>query len=161
MTYFSSPAKVITLHSKRKRTIVLRWSEKLRRAKFARTFGARTHRAEILERVNSGTMSVGEIYFYGVVAYSLRGFRARLRLKHRQHARRNRPRSSRGRWNFGGFFRALVTACGARTVLAQINKIVMAGMAVRPCNVHTRACGHVNFHVGWLLTGVEWSGHFS
>src|SRR5580693_3220077 len=103
-------------------------------------------------------MSVGEIYFYGVMADSLRSFRARLRLEHRQDAGWNWSRCSRRRWNFGGFFRALVTARGARTVLAQINKIVMAGMAVRPCNVHTRACGHVNFHVGWLLTGVEWSG---
>jgi hypothetical protein len=53
MTYFSSPVKVITLHSEGKRTIVLRWSEKLRRAKFARAFRAGTHRAQIIERVNS------------------------------------------------------------------------------------------------------------
>jgi hypothetical protein len=104
-------------------------------------------------------MSIGKIYFYGVMADGLRGFCARLWLVHWQNAGWNRARRAGRGGNFRGLFCALIAACGAGTILAQINKIVMAGVIVRPDDVHTFASGDVNFHVGGFLAGVEWSRH--
>lgn len=129
-------------------------------AEFACAEFAGAHGTEIIEAVNSRGMSVREIYFYGVVSDGLSAARAGFWFVHRQNAGRHWCRSSCRRWNFGRFFRALISACGARTIFAQINKIVVAGVAVRPDNVHTRAGGDVNLHVGGFLTRIEWSGHF-
>jgi hypothetical protein len=134
--------------------------EDLNRAKFVRAFGAGAHGAKKIECINSGTMSVGKIYFYSVVADGLSGFRTWLRLEHWQDAGWNRPACSCRCWNFRGLFCSLVAASGAWTIFAQINKVVMAGVAVGPSDVHTRAGGDVNFHVGGFFASVEWRGHF-
>jgi len=42
--------------------------------------------------------------------------------------------------------RALVFAIGARAVIAQVQEIEVAAVAIGPGNIHTRAGGHVNPH---------------
>jgi hypothetical protein len=128
-------------------------------AEIARAGFAGTHGAEIVEAEDAGGMSVGEFNFYGVVADGLSGARAGLRLVERQNAGCRWFGGTRRCCGFGGFFGALVSTRGAGTIFAQINKIEVAGMAVGPRNIHTRAGGDVNFHVGGLLAGVEWGRH--
>src|SRR5207248_11312403 len=91
----------------------------------------------------------------GEFAYLCGGLRARLRFEHWQHRRRSRSRCERLE---GRLLGALVVAGGARAFVAQVRKIVVAGMSVSPGDVHARAARYVNFDAERLFPGIEGSG---
>jgi len=92
-----------------------------------------------------------------VIPYLRSGLSARLGLEHGQRRRRCHSRGE----GFESFFLAtLVVAGRAGTLVAQIRKIVMAGVAVSPGDVYTGAARYVNFDASWLFSQVERSGHF-
>ena len=91
-----------------------------------------------------------------VIPYLRSGLSARLGLEHGQRRRRCH---SRGEGFESFFLAALVVAGRAGTLVAQIRKIVMAGVAVSPGDVYTGAARYVNFDASWLFSQVERSGH--
>jgi hypothetical protein len=59
----------------------------------------------------------------------------------------------------GGLFAALVITQRAGAEVAQVNKIIVAGVAIGPTDVYTRARGDVNFDAMRLSTRVDGYGH--
>src|ERR1700757_2148933 len=97
--------------------------------------------------IDASGVTVRKRKLYRVLPYWGCGLRAGLGLEHRQCGRR--PKSG-GSFAERFFFNAFVVACRARAVLAKVSEIEMAGVAVGPGNVHTRAAAYVNFHAGGL-----------
>ena len=104
--------------------------------------------------IDARGVAIREADLYGVVADDRGGLGAWLGFEHRQ---RGSPRGCSGGKEF--FFAALVVACSARTFFAQINEVVVAGVAVGPCDVHTSAGFDVHFHVRRFFSWVEWNRH--
>jgi len=102
---------------------------------------------------NAGGMAIGESDLDGVVADGGSGLRARLGLEHGERGGRG------GGAGGGGLADALVVAGGAGTFLAEVGKIVMAGVAVGPEDVDTSAGGYVNLYGRGLFSGVDGNGH--
>src|SRR5713226_8872004 len=106
------------------------------RAELAGAVRARTDRTQVVETIDAGGVAVGELNLNGVVTHRFGGAGAGLGLEHGQ---RNRSRSGTGVACEGGFFPALVITERAGAEVAQVHEIVMAGVAVRPGDVHARA----------------------
>ena len=61
-------------------------------------------------------------------------------------------------FRFGLLF-AFIIAARARTRIAQIRKIVVAGVTVRPSDIHSRAGGHVNLYRCRFFAWIKRSSH--
>src|SRR5437879_1897155 len=99
--------------------------------------------SEVIIAEDAGGVAVGKGDLDGVIADGCGLLSASLGLKHGQGCRGS-WRGTRKR----GFSYSLVIARSARTFVAQVWEIVMAGVAVGPDDVDTRAAGHVNFYAG-------------
>jgi hypothetical protein len=125
--------------------------------RFAKGFGAYfagTKGAQVLVAEDPGGMPVIENDLDRIVPNLGGGIGAGLGLVHGQQ-RRSR-KIERGRHLF---FAALVIACGAGALVAQIGKIEVAGVSVSPSDIHAGTGLHVNFHLGGFFALVEWCGH--
>ena len=93
---------------------------------------------------DAGIVAIVEIDLYRVIADLGGGLGANFGFVHGQHGRREGS-------GFGGgvllVLVALFVASGAGAFLAEIGKIVMAGVIVGPSDIHARAAGDVNFYV--------------
>jgi len=107
--------------------------------------------------VDASGVAIREADLDGVVADDGGGLRAWLGFEHWKRWISGGPRSCCGAERF--FFAALVVACGAGTFLTQISEIVVAGVAIRPGDVHSSAGLHVYFNGGRLSSWIEWNGH--
>lgn len=99
-------------------------------------------------------MAIVEADLDGVVPYLRGGLRARLRLVHGQERRGGKIHGGEG-FLLGAF----IVAGRAGTMVAEKRKIEVAGMAVRPGDVDTRARFHVHFYGSWLLALIDGCGH--
>ena len=136
-----------------------KWRKDLTRGSCAEGFGtlfARADAAEMVVGINARRVAVAKRDLYGVVAYLRGGFGAGLGLEHGQRGRAGQPRRERLE-RF--FFLPFVIASRTGTLVTQIRKVVMAGVAIGPGDVHTGAAGNVNLHASWLLARIEGSGH--
>src|SRR5260370_33675565 len=112
----------------------------------------------MIVRVDASRVAVRKIELYRVLPDRRCGLRTRLGLEHGQQRRRRKSRRS---FTERFFFEAFVVARRARTILAQIRKIEMAGVTVNPGNVHTRAAAYMNLHAGGLAALVDRQRHRS
>ena len=124
-------------------------------AKRAPAFLARAKSAEVIVAEDSGGMPICETDLNSVVADLGGGLRAGFRLKHGQEGRREEIRGGRHRI----FFRALVVACRTGALIAKVGEIVVAGMAVGPGDVDTRAGFYVDFYRGGFFSLIDGYGH--
>jgi hypothetical protein len=53
------------------------------------------------------------------------------------------------------FLLPLIVAHCARTLVAEVCEVVMAGVAVGPCDIHAGARGHMDFHAGRFSSNVK------
>jgi hypothetical protein len=141
----------------------------LLRAKRCRALRAGTDHAQLFVAVNPGVVPVGEVNLNRVVPYRRSGLRLRFGFEHRQKRRtrgHRHPRRSGSSFAFGfpsfglRFFLPRVIACGTRAGIAQVRKVIVARMPVRPGNIHTRAARDVNFYRCRLFSWVTRRGHF-
>ena len=93
--------------------------------------------------IDAGGMAIRKADLHGVVADDRGGLRAGLGLEHRQREKGVAPRRRRGE---SFFFAALVVARRAGTLFAQIREIVVAGVAVGPGDVDSRASFDVHLY---------------
>src|SRR5207247_10577625 len=106
--------------------------------------------------VDACRVAVGEAELDGVVPHLCGGLSAWLGLEHGQRGRWLECRSQLG--ERGLLFPCVVTG-GARTLLAQISELVVAGMPVGPGDVHTRAARNVDLDARWFFSWVEGGRH--
>ena len=104
--------------------------------------------------VDAGGMTVRKGDLNSVVADLAGGLRGGLGL---EHGKRRELRAGGGGQML--FLVALFVACGARTMIAKIDEIKMALVAVRPCNVHAGSGRHMNLDGSWLATWVDGKRH--
>ena len=96
-------------------------------------------------------MTIGKRKLNGVVPYLRGGSGARLWLEHGQSRRRGKCGGGFGQRSL---FVALVIASGAGALLAEINEVVVGGVAVGPSYVYTGVGGDVDFYASWLAAGM-------
>jgi hypothetical protein len=117
-------------------------------------FGAGAISAEIVVAEDTGGMAVVETNLDGVVPYLRCGLCAGFWLVHGEQRR--------GRETHGGhvvFLGALVVARGAGAKVAEVGKVVVAGMAIRPGDIDAGAGLYVNFDAGGLFALIDGCGH--
>ena len=108
--------------------------------------------------IDSRGMTICEADLDGVIAHLRGGLRAGFGLEHGQSWRgKIQGRCNRRRF----FFRAFFVAGGAGALFAQVSEVEMAGMAVGPDNVDTRAIADVDFDAGGTFALVDGRGHGS
>lgn len=101
----------------------------------------------MVEAVDARRVTVGEFDLDSISADGRGGASRNLGLEHRQSGAIDRVT--------GGLVLAVaLPARCAGAMLAEIRKIVVAGMRVGPGNVHTGAGGDVDFHFDGLLADV-------
>lgn len=125
-------------------------------AKSCRAVWARANGPKVIVREDAGIVPVSKVKLNGVSTYGIGRLRLRLWLEHRQRRRRCKGRVAPGEVFF---LRAFVIAGRARTLVAQVRKVVMRVMAIRPSNVEASARRNVNLDVGWFLALVDGSRH--
>src|SRR2546429_8214393 len=106
--------------------------------------------------VDAGGVAVGEANLNGVVAYLRGSLGARLGLEHWQCGRRLESRTHLAN---EGLLLSRVVAGGAGTLVAQVSKLVTAGVAVGPGDIHARAARNVNLDTCWFFPRIEGSWH--
>src|SRR5712692_7932479 len=126
------------------------------RAELAGAVLTGTDGSQIVEAVDAGGVAVGKIDLNGVVAHGVGAAGLGPGLEHGQHG--GSRRAGRGRRR--PFPRTLVVAQRTGTLVAQINEIVVAGVVVRPGDVHATAGGDVYLHVRRFFSRVERQRHF-
>jgi hypothetical protein len=104
---------------------------------------------------DASVVAIVEIDLHGVIADLGGGLGAHFGFVHGQGGRGDG--SGFGAWMF--LLDALVVAGGARAFIAEISKIVMAGVIVGPGDVDARAAGDVNFYVQRFFALIDWGGH--
>lgn len=109
--------------------------------------------AQVGEAVDAGGVTVGKVDLNGVTADGSSGVGFHTRLVHRQKV------------GFDSFHFVLsfllafvVTGCTGAMV-AEVGKIVAAGVPVRPGDLDTLASRHANFHIDRFLARVERQRH--
>lgn len=103
----------------------------------------------MIETKNTRGVPICELDLDGITAYRSRAARTNLRFEHGQYFHATALR-------FDLVARlALLFACRTRTVLAQVPEVVMAGVSVRPRDVHARPRRHVHLHIYGLFANVE------
>ncbi len=120
-------------------------------------FGAGADGAEMVVAVDTGGVPIRKAQLHGVVADDGGGLCSRLGFEHRQSRKDGTPGRCRGGEGF--FFAAFVVARGAGTLLAQIGKVVVTGVAIGPDDVDASAGFHVNLNVARFLSRIERNGH--
>ena len=113
--------------------------------------GARADVAKVVVAVDPGGMAVSEADLNGVAAYLRSGLSPGLGLEHRQRRRR---RESWSRGTNRRFLLSCIVAGRARAFFTQISEFVVAGVAVGPGNVHTRAIRNMYLDTRWLFSRV-------
>jgi hypothetical protein len=104
---------------------------------------------------DAGAVAIVEIDLNGVIADLGGGLGANFGFVHGQGGRGDGTRF--GAWMF--LLDALVVAGGARAFIAEIRKIVMAGVIVGPGDIDARAAGDVDFYAERFFALVNWSRH--
>ena len=120
-------------------------------------FGARADVTEVIVTIYSGGVAVVEAQLNGVVANDCGGLGAGLGLIHGKNRCGLEARSGFAKLRF---VLARVIARGAGTFLTKVRKIVVAGVAVGPDDIHTRSRGDMNFDADGLFPRVERTRHF-
>src|SRR5208282_3369082 len=116
-------------------------------AEFARAGATGADGSEIFEAVDPGGMPVAEINLDGVLAHGFGLPRGCLRFEHGQRGAKAGERwRGYGRHRGVGFLVALFVAGRARTFVAQVHEIVVAGVPVAPLDVHAFARRDINVH---------------
>src|SRR5580704_5834694 len=110
----------------------LRGSFFRRRTKFARAVFARANFAQVLEAENARRVAIRKLNLQRVVPHRIGALGGDARLIHGQQRRATRGAAL-------GFLLALVVAQRAGAMIAQIRKIVTAGVLVRPGDFHALA----------------------
>src|SRR5580704_7580749 len=116
--------------------------------------GAGADRAEMIVAIDARGVAVGEGDLNGVVADRGGGFGAGLGFEHGEHRGGGWTRSREG-----GLFPALIVTGGARALISEVVKVVVACVAVGPGDVHAGSAGDVDFHAGGFFARVYGSGH--
>lgn len=109
-------------------------------AKFPLACATWAHLAEVHESVDPGCVPVRKFDLDGIVSHRACRFSRHPRLKHRQNIAID-PLRFLSRLSF-----PLIIACGARTVVSQVGKIIPARMPIRPCDLDALAGGHVHLY---------------
>jgi hypothetical protein len=117
-------------------------------AKFVRAGLAGAYFTEVTETENAGRVAIRELNLNRVIPYRRRCFGGYSWLVHRQR-RRNFSLSC----GFG-FLLPLVIAHGAGTSIAQIGKIVVAGMRIGPGDINALPGGNVDFQARRFFSSV-------
>jgi hypothetical protein len=125
-------------------------------AVLARAGFAGADRPQVIEAVDACGVSVIEFDLKRIVADRVRGARPGLWFEHRQS---RRVPSAAGALGKIFFLVPLVVAHRAGALFAEICKIVMADVAVRPGNIHARPRRYVNFHAGGLSSRIQRNRH--
>src|SRR5437879_1740479 len=120
------------------------------RAEFLLALRARAQGAQVIVAVNAGAVAVAVADLDGVIPHGCRRLGARARLENWQRRRRR----GNGRRECL-LFLSLVVAGGAGAVFAQIRKIIVARVAVRPGDVHACPARNVNLHACRLSSRVN------
>ena len=107
--------------------------------------------------IDAGGMTIRKADLHGIVAHDRCRLRCGLRLEHRK---RRKCVGGRRRSGEGFFFAALIITCSAGTLFAQIRKIVVAGVAIGPGDVNSRASFDVHLHGRRLSSRIDWNRHF-
>jgi hypothetical protein len=115
--------------------------------------GAGTDVAEMVVAVDASRVAVGEADLNGIITHLRGGLGARFGFEHGQRGRGLGYLAERLLLLSG------VVAGGAGTLLAQVRKLVVAGVAVGPSDIHTRAARNMNLEAGWFFSRVRRSGH--
>src|SRR3989441_8706871 len=112
--------------------------------------------AQVVVAVDAGGVAVGEIDLNGVVAYRRGGLGFGLGLEHGQHDGCRCCAFGAGQ---GGFFLAVVVTQSAGAVVAQIDKIVVARVAVSPGDIHACASRDVHLYAARVFPRVDGKWH--
>ena len=105
--------------------------------------GAGADGAEVFVAEDASVVAIVEIDLHGVIADLGGGLGAHFGFVHGQGGRGDG--SGFGAWMF--LLEALVVAGGAGAFIAEIRKIVMAGVIVGPGDIDARTAGDVDFYV--------------
>src|SRR3989475_3475689 len=112
--------------------------------------------AQVVVAVDAGGVAVGEIDLNGVVAYRRGGLGLGLGLEHGQHGACRSCAFGAGQ---GGFFLAVVVTQSAGAVVAQIDKIVVARVGLRPGGIHPSAAPDVDLYAARFFPRVDGKWH--
>jgi len=110
----------------------------------------------MLVAIDAGGMAIRKADLHRVVADDCSRLRAGFGLEHRKR-RKCVGGGRRGGESF--FLAALIVAGGAGTFFAQVSEIVVAGVAIGPGDVDSRASFDVYLHGGRLPSRIDWNGH--
>src|SRR5437660_11061304 len=102
--------------------------------------------------VDASRVAVGEADLNGIMTHLRGGLGARFGLEHGQ---RGRGLECRGYLAERLLLLSGVVAGGVATFLPQVRKLVVAGVAVGPSDIHPRAARNMSFQAGSLLSPVE------
>src|SRR5580704_12259957 len=118
-----------------------------RRAKVALAGFAGTNFAQMFEAENSCSVAIGKLNLHGVVPHCVGALGGDARFVHGQQRRA-------GTGAVLGFLLALVVAQRAGAMIAQVRKIVVAGVLVRPSDLDTLAGRDMYFNAHRLFSRV-------